>query len=97
MNLTQLDTLRRALEDTYYQLLLDQWLLDIRPRAMHNVARRTIEIRCYHSTLGSGEARTPLGEPLVYSIAEAASRSPAGIGRMLDHVRVTANLSKLLG
>jgi len=96
MNLTQLDASRRSLEDSYYQLLLDEWLLDIRPRATLWVARRTIEIRCYHSTPGSGEARVPLGEPLAYSFTEAARFGSAELERMLDHAHVTANLSKLL-
>ena len=92
MNLLTLESLRLPIEDQYRTFLLEEWELDLRARAKLNLSRRTVEVHCHRIH----DERVPLGEPLVYTFAEASAFSPAELSRMLDHVRTTINLNKLI-
>lgn len=92
MNLLTIEALRHPIQDQYNTFLLEEWELDLRARAKLNLARRTIEVFCHRIHDG----RIPLGEPLVYTFAEAKSFGPTELSRMLDHVRLTININKLI-
>jgi hypothetical protein len=92
MNLLTLESLRSTIEDQYRNFLLEEWELDLRARAKLNLARRTVEVRCHRVH----DERIPLGEPLVYTFAEAKAFGPNDLSRMLDHVKLTTNLNKLI-
>ena len=92
MNLLTLESLRRTIGDQYTTFLLEEWELDLRARAKLCLARRTIEVCCHRIH----DERVPLGEPLVYTFSEARDFGPAELSRMLDHVKPTINLNKLI-
>jgi hypothetical protein len=95
MNLQALDALRRRVHDSYLSYLLDQWELDLRPRSKLLLNPPRIEITCF-STKGTIEQRVPLGGPLVYTITEASGFGPDELERMLDHIRISTNMNKLI-
>jgi hypothetical protein len=95
MNLGTLDSLRHHIQNSYLSFLRDEWELDLRPRSKLLLNPPRIEITCF-STKEPVESRVTLGEPLVYTIAEAARFGPEELERMLDHVRISINMNKLL-
>jgi hypothetical protein len=93
MNLQALDSLRTKVHNSYLSFLLDGWELDIRPRSKLVMSHpRRIEITCFSDRDG----RIPLGAPLSYTIVEAANFGPAELERMLDHIRISINMNKLI-
>lgn len=92
MNLRTLESLRLGIEDSYRQRLLEEWELDLRAKARLNPGKRTIEVNCVRLHYG----RIPLGEPLIYTFSEALNFGPEELERMLNHVRLTINLNKLI-
>jgi hypothetical protein len=92
MNLCTFEAMRHSIEDSYRNFLLQEWELDLRARAVLSIVTRTIRVEC-HRVL---DGRVPLGTPLTYTFAEATAFGPAEFARMIDHVRLSINMNKLL-
>lgn len=93
MNLQELEPLRWRISDAYMTAILDSRELDLRPSTkLVLTSPRRIEIRV--SSVCDG--RVPLGEPLVFTIDQAATLGPEILERMLDHISIVSKLNQLL-
>lgn len=95
MNLQALDSLRQNTHSAYIRFLLDEWELDLQPRSKLIPNPYRIEVTCFSTKDAHGE-RIPLGEPLSYTLTEAARFGPKELERMLEHIRLSINLNKLI-
>jgi hypothetical protein len=95
MNLQALDALRQRIHNSYLSFLLYEWELDLRPRSKLLFNPPRIEITCF-STKDDTASRVTLGEPLAYTLEEAARFGPDERGRMLDHIHIATNMNKLI-